>query len=142
MVISGPSSKKVRKESWTIGWSDIELFLRFSKTGTKSMLPIRYISISPIPKNRQILPRCMRGKVLTFKKCWIKDICFAHFRVTVKIFCGPATFLRKHLGFCVLEHFCTAWRVLDFCLQKSIHPNGQFWLAHLTYLCLKPYGLA
>ena len=32
-----------------VGWSDIEFMLRFSKTGT--MLPIRYIFMSPIKKN-------------------------------------------------------------------------------------------
>ena len=42
----------------TVGWNDIELFVRFSKTGT--MLPFRFIFLSPIPKNRRILPSAAR----------------------------------------------------------------------------------
>ena len=42
----------------TVGWNDIELFVRFSKTDT--MLPFRFIFLSPIPKNWRILPSAGR----------------------------------------------------------------------------------
>ena len=46
-----------------VGWSD---FLRFSKTGT--LLPIRYIFMSQIPKNWRIWPRARQCFQLKFFK--------------------------------------------------------------------------
>ena len=45
-----------------VGWIDLQLFAIFKKD---TLLPIRYIFKSQIPKNRQIPPR---GNVFIFKK--------------------------------------------------------------------------
>ena len=48
-----------------LGWSDIFNFLPCSKTGT--MMPIRYVFMSPIPKTK-LANFAPRGKVFTLKK--------------------------------------------------------------------------
>ena len=50
----------------TVGWSDIELFLRFSKTDT--IMPVRYIFMSSL-QSKKIGKFCRtRGKFFPFKK--------------------------------------------------------------------------
>ena len=46
----GTGTNKYTYCTCTVGWSDLAAFSRFSKTGT--MLPISYIFMSPILKNR------------------------------------------------------------------------------------------